>query len=343
MINELKRQMSRDLNITKFKGEMEREYNQRLIYSGLAAWVRSLICGNSLADLEGDVAQKFPDIMYVQSNLTKIAEAFLCTFETDENWIEVEDAQEKSSVLASEIIQQMIELGEIAEVNSRQLTPVPKKKIRYNDWIRIKGNDTYERSCMSVGVAQWTNEKYEETEEEYKLVDIKGTDYIDFMLRQFDWVENYNLTGTHEIFKVGSEHKYSKSWIPMVEHKLSEGVFLVREANTFEPGYTLVWKIKDSIKACHLDPWYVSSREIYRIMYALNFKNGTPAKFRIKDMGDYFVLFYPSRLPEAENKLFFSLSWPNNSVQGRFSRIFPKQFLHLISENIENIGAYIGE
>ena len=78
-------------------------------------------------------------------------------------------------------------------------------------------------------------------------------------------------------------------------------------------------------------------------MYALNLYNGTPTKFRIKDKGDYFVLFYPSRLPEEENKMLFSLSWPYSSYQGKFARIFPKQVMGFVIEEIENIGAYISK
>lgn len=106
MIEELKRQMSYDLNLYRYKNELLREHNQRLIYSGLASWVRTLICGNSISDLMGDVNNKFPDIMYVQSNLTKVAEAFLKSFDIDEYWIEVEEKQDPASILASEIFRE---------------------------------------------------------------------------------------------------------------------------------------------------------------------------------------------------------------------------------------------
>lgn len=340
MIEELKRQMSCDLNIFRYENELSIEYNQRLIYSGLASWVRSLICGNSISDLTENVDQKFPDIMYVQSNLTKIAEAFLKSFDIDDTWIEEEDGQSKPSLLAHEVIQEMIYLNEIAEINHRLLAPVPVKNYSYKGWTHCYGNDTFDRKCMTLGLSQWSNKKTEGAEEKKRIICIKGMDYIEYMITCFEW-NNAHLQGEYELFKVGSEHRYSKAWILFGNQRLHDGLYLLREAHNFEPGYALLRKDGNKLSTCSLDPWYAESREVYRIMYALNLFNGTPAKFRIRDMGDYFVLFYPSGLPEEESKLLFSLSWPYRNYKDKFARIFPKQVRELVIEEIESIGAYI--
>lgn len=342
MIEELKRQMSCDLNIFRYENELSIEYNQRLIYSGLASWVRSLICGNSISDLTENVDKKFPDIMYVQSNLAKVAEAFLKSFDIDDTWIEAEDGQSKANLLAGEIIQEMIYLNEIAEINGRQLAPVPIKNYSYKGWTHCYGNDTFDRKCMTLGLSQWANKEIDGAEEKKRIICIKGNEYIEYMIACFEW-SNARLQGEYELFRVGSEHRYSKAWIPFDDWKLQDGLHLLRDAHNFEPGYTLLRKDGNKLSTSSLDPWYVESREIYRIIYALNLFNGTPAKFRMKDMGDYFVLFYPSRLPEEENKLLFSLSWPYSSYQDKFARIFPKQVMEFVIEEIENIGAYIGK
>ena len=340
MIEELKRQMSYDLNIFRFENELSKEYNQRLIYSGLASWVRSLICGNSISDLSGNVNEKFPDIMYVQSNLTKIADAFLRTYDIDDTWIEEKEGQDKASILAGEIIRGMIYVNEIAEINHRQLALVPVRNYSYKGWTHCYGNDTFDRKFMTLGLSQWANKVIEGAEEKKRIICIKGKDYVEHIITHFEW-NNTHLQGEYELFKVGSEHRYSKSWIPFKNQNLHDGLYLLRDAHSFEPGYILLRKDGNRLSISLLDPWYVKSREVYRIMYALNLFNGTPAKFRIKDMGEYFVLFYPSRLPEEENKLFFSLSWPYSSYQDKFSRIFPKQVMEFVIEEIENIGAYI--
>lgn len=340
MIEELKKQMSVDLNIFRYRNELTKEYNQRLIYSGLASWVRTLICGNPISDLPGNGDEKFPDIMYVQSNLTKVAEAFLKSFDIDDTWIGGEEGKNKASLLASEIVQRMIYLNEIVKINSRQLAPVPVKSYLYKGWTHCYGNDTFDRKCMTLGLSQWVNKEIEGAKEKKRIICIKGKDYIEHIITHFEW-NNAHLHGGYELFRVGSERRYSKSWVPFDNQKLHDGLYLLKDARSFEPGYTLVKKDRGKLSTSFLDSWYVESREVYRIMYALNLYNGTPAKFRIKDMGDYFILFYPSRLPEEENKLFFSLSWPYNSYQDKFARIFPKQVLELVREEIENIGAYI--
>lgn len=342
MLEELKEQMAKDLNIYRYENELSNEYNQRLIYSGLASWVRSLICGNSISDNENNIKNKFPDIMYIQSNLTKIAEAFLKTFEIDESWIEVEDNQSKSSKFASEIINRMIYLNEVAEVNSRQLAPVPKKIYENNGWTHVYGNDTFDRNLMILGLSQWSDKRIEGSEQKERIIYIKGKDYIEHICNNFEWKDE-KLRGKYELFKVGSERGYAKSWILFDEQNISNGLYLLREADNYQPGYILLKKDSNSMKVSFLDPWYRECSEIYRIMYALNFENGTPAKFRIKDMGEYFVLFYPSRLPNEENKILLSLSWPYRNYKDEGSRIFTRKSMKIVFEEIENLGAYIAK
>ena len=64
MIDELRTKISNDLQIIKFKGESIRDYNQRIIYSALSMWVRSLLNGNSINDFKDDINKTFPDILY---------------------------------------------------------------------------------------------------------------------------------------------------------------------------------------------------------------------------------------------------------------------------------------
>ncbi len=232
MIESLKEQMACDLNIFRYGNELAKEYNQRLIYSGLATWVRSLICGNPITELTESVDEKFPDIMYVQSNLTKVAEAFLKSFEIDEAWIEAEECQNKASILASEIIQRMIYLGEIAKINSRQLAPVPAKSYLYKGWTHCYGNDTFDRKCITLGSSQWVNKEIEGAEEKKRIICIKGKDYIEHIITHFEW-NNAHLQGEYELFKVGSERRYSKSWIPFANQKLHDGLYLLRDAHSF--------------------------------------------------------------------------------------------------------------
>lgn len=231
-------------------------------------------------------------------------------------------------------------LNEIAEVNGRQLAPVPIHKVSYKGWTHVYGRDTFDRSCMTLGLSQWVNENVSEGEPLTKIVNVEGKEYVKYIINNFEWQEN-DLSGEYELFKVGSERRYSKAWIPYDSKRVSDGLYLLRDAHSSEPGYILVKK--DAVRACIslLDPWYVSSGEIYTIMYALNYENGTPAKFRIKEMGDYFVLFYPSRLPEEENKLFFSLSWPYRNCHDKFARVFPEQTMNIVTDEIDSIGASI--
>ena len=54
MQNELQIRIAKDLNIIKFNSESENEYNQRIVYSAVSLWVRTLIYGNSINDMRQD-------------------------------------------------------------------------------------------------------------------------------------------------------------------------------------------------------------------------------------------------------------------------------------------------
>ena len=113
MIDELRTKISNDLQIIKFKGESIRDYNQRIIYSALSMWVRSLLNGNSINDFNGDIDKTFPDFLYVQSNLSKIAQSFLTSFECNPDWLDMNDNYNSVSMAISRtIINEMIYLSE---------------------------------------------------------------------------------------------------------------------------------------------------------------------------------------------------------------------------------------
>ena len=90
-----------------------------------------------------------------------------------------------------------------------------------------------------------------------------------------------------------------------------------------------------------LDSWYVNNKEIYRMMYALNASNDTPARFRIREYDDYVILYYASALPDEENRLIQSISWPYSTYSDKYSRIIPRNVWNIALENIEKVGAII--
>lgn len=342
MKDELKNRISQDLKIAKFSNETTMEFNQRLIYSALCMWVKSLIKGNSVNDFGNNVDETFPDIMYVQMNLAKVAEAYLECFECNYDWFDVENDTDNSIIagkIAGVVIQDMIRFYEIGEVYGRKLSPVTKKTVAYGELIRKFGYSRCGNMDVVIGGSIWSKEN--DAEENYEeIIPLGGKEYYKYLEEKLNWTVE-KIVGNYELFKVGTVRAYSKAWIPFDINKLKEGISLVKNANTFEPGYFLLSKNVSAIRIVRLDPWYRETNEIYRIMYALNAMNESPAQFRTKEYDDYVVLRYASALPENLNKIVLSLSWPYTTYFDCYSRIIPKTVWGYVKEKIEGLGAII--
>lgn len=342
MRDELKDKISKDLKISKFKKESFLEYHQRLIYSALSMWVRSLIMGNSVNDYKSDVEDVenvFPDIGYVQYNLSKVAEAFLMVYPCNMDWLEIENIPKLAMKLAGRIIQDMIYLNEIGEVMERKLSLVPDRKAFWGGYMHEYGLNTFNKNTFVLGCSLWS-ENVQNEDDTNKIISIGGMDYYKYMVKKFPW-KKADVKGNFELFKVGVTGKDSKSWIPYDSGKIKEGINILRDTNTFEPGYMLVKKEKDNLYVVWLDPWYRKSKEIYRIMYALNAANGIPAQFRTKIYDDYIVLHDVSALPDEEKRLILSISWPYSTYHDYYSRIIPIKMWDLAQNTIEKLGAAV--
>ena len=283
MIDELRTKISNDLQIIKFKGESIRDYNQRIIYSALSMWVRSLLNGNSINDFKDDINKTFPDILYIQSNLSKIAESFLTSFECNSDWLDMNDDYNSiSTAISSTIIQEMIYLQEIGEVLERKFSPVPHRRNIFGQYVHEYGINTLGKEFQMIGVSMWTNRLPEDKNKQEAVIPIGGREYYSYIDKNFPWI-TADITGTYEMFKVGSTRAYSKAW-------------------------TIYDSNKMQLEMVVLDSWYVNNKEIYRMMYALNASNDTPARFRIREYDDYVILYYASALPDEENRLIQSIS-----------------------------------
>lgn len=156
MINEVCMKIGEDLNISKYEKETDNEYVQRVIFSASSIWVRTLIFGSNVED-EVDA---YPDIMYVQSRLAKVLNAYLENMEVNLDWISEDDDNSNVAMkFAGTVIDEMIYTFNIGEVKERQLCHVPYKEIAYGEWVQIRGNANFTKDIFSIGVSQWKKKK----------------------------------------------------------------------------------------------------------------------------------------------------------------------------------------
>ena len=339
MISKIRKQIANDLNVIKFTDETEQDYNQRIIYSAAAMWIRSLIYSNYTNDSNWSNV----DILFVQSNLAKIISKYLEIFTVNIDWLESDTKKNTKNIemdIANVIIQEMIDTHCISEVHDRKISPVARNTFMIGNNCLIHGLNIFDRDIKSVGVSQWKIAEKEKFAIPKKIIDVKGKDYYEVMESNFEWQET-TIDSNFLIFLVGKTRGYSRAWGELEIDTLQNGIFLLKEEHAYTGGYLLLKKNQDKYFVCSLDPWYAETREIYRIMYALNLKNSTPARFRIKEFKEYVILFLPSALPEYENRILLSSSWPYSNYADKFTRIIPIDLWNEIKKMIIEIGGEI--
>lgn len=342
MKDKLKQVLAADMNIRRFKDESDCDFNQRLIYSAGAAWAKTLVYGQSYTDVKAGYDFANTDIMYIQSHLGKVLEAYLKSFEVNYKWLEQElsvDAQARE--LASQIIKDILYTFNLAEINSRRIIPLKVQFYKYNRKFLVRGEWFMDKTVYSVGVAQWIlNSNIDQYVEDKRIVDVDGRNYYRVIEEQFKWYEA-ELNSNYMMFVVGMKGGYSKCWKPVEIADIPFAVVMLRLADEFNGGYILARKRNGIVEISDLDPWYIEEKEIYRILYALNYKNGTPAEFKVKRHMDFYELQFASALPKYEDRIVNCCSWPNGVYNSKYARIVPNYLWYTVESILTFLGITI--
>lgn len=343
MKRNLLRKIEADLGLMRFASETDCDYNQRVIYSVAAAWAKTLIWGKSYSDQESTAYQSV-DIMYVQSQLSKVLEAYFNCFEINLDWMDEEaENGDRASLLASEIISASIRNQNIAEIHSRRLSPLLPRYIKYaDDLFLLRGNNQGEKDLFAVGASVWKKAKVGQYDTEFWPIAVNADVYYEMIDTEFQW-RREKLTSEYYVFQLESNMAFSKSWKMVEPDQLSEGIHLLKLASEYNGGYVLIKKLEHGYKIISLDPWYIETGEVYRFIYTLKAKNQTPVEFRYQRHKDYILLKSYCPLPNAEKQLLLDTSWPYRTYKDLYYRIIPLFLWNVVEKQLCELGVKLIE
>lgn len=295
MNKNIARKISSDLNLYKYNSESKKEYGNRLIYTALAAWARTLVLGESYTDLENETKYENADyhnvdIMHIQIRLTQISYGLLMSIPNSKKWFDNNKIEDQSRILASSIIEDLIFCYELSRLNDiRRLTNSPIRYANFKDNQLILGGEQWKmpnKKLISVGLGRWIQ------------------------------IPNLNKS------------------------KLPYGISLLKSVE-IDAGYILVKKENNRLYTARLDKWYYDENEIYRISYALDRHNETPAIFEVEFFDDYVILHSHSKLPNSEMRILLMSSWPKRFYNDIFYRIIPRFLWDDVEDILINLGIKI--
>lgn len=327
------RQIATDLNINRYRNESDKEYGNRLIYTALGVWARTLVLGRAYTDLSYETKNintdyNNVDIMHMQYRLSQIANGMLRTIPHYNEWIGSNTIEKHASNLASQIIKNLIFCYELSQLDDiRRVTSSPIRNANFKNNELILGGQQWKifnESVFCVGLGRWIKSRTapQNYKEIFNLPNYIHNEYYDTLLDSAFWKEG-KPEGKYKIFNTGTGLFYNKAWDSFNISKFPRGISLLKSIDV-DGGYLLVNNNGEKILAARLDKWYYEEKEIYRIMYVLDKHNDTPAVFRAKVYDDYVLLHCHSKLPNSEMRILLMSSWPKRFYNDCYYRIIPK-------------------
>ena len=346
MSNILIDRIAKDLNISRFNNEAIELFGNRIIYSAVAAWIRTALLGKSYSDIELDNDELSVDVMHLIQRVKPIATALISTIPHGDKWFLSDELSSMASNCVKIIHLNMVLCNEVAVMNNRRRMSIsPEKKLEFGNNSIVLGGvswQTPDRRISTFGIGRWIKSKSEglyNLNEELSIPSISALDWLNRLLKDVPW-RNKIPEGDFKIFVPRQLKWHKDSWILCNVFDIPQGISLLK--NRFG-AYVLVKKTGDIIKTVLLDQWYYKTKEICRIMYAISEKMEEPACFDVKLYDDCVVLHIHSRIPKAEERLILLTSWPHRNISDPFIKVIPMRLWKDVKNVLENLGIVCNE
>lgn len=341
MSNILIDSIAKDLNIIRFKNEAIEFFGNRIIYSAVAAWIRTALLGKSYSDIDLDNDELDVDVMHLIQRVKPIASALISTIPHSDKWFFSEELSSMASNCVRKILWNMVLCNEVAVMNNRRRMSIsPKKKLEFgNNSIVLGGTSwqTSDRKISTFGFGRWIKSKSEglyKLNDELSIPSISALDWLNRLLKDAPW-SNKMPEGDFKLFVPEQTKWHKDSWIICNILDTPQGISLIKNR---VGAYILVKKDGDIIKTVLLDQWYHKTKEICRIMYAISARVGKPSCFEVTLYDDCVFVHIHSRIPKAEERLILLTSWPYKNISDPFIKVIPMILWNDVKNVIENLG-----
>jgi len=334
-MNSLVKDISKDLKIDKFDGELDSDYINRLIFSCSACWCKTLIYSEMIN--EGCVNSTKTKI---KNRLDKIIYGLIRSLNMEDHLnlknLLIEDY---ISNVSKYILKELEFLYEICfDKNNRIYIQDDVYSLEFsNNYNLIRGLPQYLDDRVFIGLCQWKKSNELDNEKLISnIIDIR--DYYNCIKRNFIWRKyNYKIENV-EIFIPCIKSDFHKNWENYEYSNIGNGVYLIRKIildSNFK--YSLLKKEDNVIFLSDLDDWYYKERENYRFMYIFSDKCNCNVEFTCSKFTDRYIIKCTNNLPNYEKRILNSCSWPYYDYKDECNRIVPIELWHIVANMLEEL------
>lgn len=336
MTNEMIVAIAADLNIRQFASENRSQFINRLLYSAMACWIKAAALDRLVsfhADLDQGISRR-----HILERCDNILAEMLCRFPTSKPWFETGPGNEGAIQL---LRSRLIRHGDLLNVGFQtNLTLAPESVIPLNPDLECGRGYLLNPFFSYSGIAMIRGRQTE-----YYFDESDRTDSCEWLKNYIKsaWWKPANLPEDIEYFNPFRKVRSNYGCWQDVPPAPVEDIIFARHTTRLTPTEYLLIKPGENAQLHRIDPFFRETGEYRRFQFALRKVVGNDLAADVKIYQDHIHLKLSFYLPEWENRLLESFSWPCSSVSDKLEWDMPPLVWPYIKTHLEKLGIAVRE
>ena len=330
--------MAKDLKIDKIENESDKHYAARVIYSGLACWVKATTFDKAIT--ETSETQSGTSKKYIHDRCEKVLTEFMRRFPEAEEWFYPE---KKKTDPVSLVRDRLYGSGDLLDIGFQTHAGLIKHYEEKLDpgLCQIKGVITQPGGFYSgISVLKRT-EKVEEPENDITAND--STLWLNQFIERAWWKKGDLQDEQMEYFDPYQPSRNNMLW-KSGKPAYTAGLILSRRSIN-KSSYEYILEKREAGNTFHhrMDPHFQEMREYRRVMFVLRAIANNPAPALAAGNTKNVHLKLNVFLPNKELAILEALSWPCNSIDDKLEWDMPLDVWNYIRSNLLRLGLKVTE
>lgn len=330
--------MRRDLKVRRYPGEEMDFYYARLLYSGMAFWLKTATLDKDILQIEEEAGASKSHVLL---RCERVLNEFLEMYPFLQKWYYTDSKSENPVDIMRH---RMLQAGELMEIGFKTNITIPAYQ-EYGltkDISITRGLKQDFRRGISSGLAWLTMNRtssiYSIEDKIFKLPNTDALNYLERFVNEVSWEKRIG-TENIELFDASIKKSLSNGW--RNDFNLKEGEVTVARRNIRynDYEYYLIKKANNQEYLHSIDEYLKSQNEVRRLLYGLRMKANNPIKAKVKNYEDEGIieLHLYSKLPQKEENVLLQLGWPQKNINDTNNLIFIEETWGCISEVLKNL------
>lgn len=309
MGNDLLQTIALDLGIMRFSTESDTQFNNRVIYSAMACWIKA---ASQDQPIDGDRSEGVSR-RHIHDRCNRILSGFLCRYHSSEPWFAVEDSNNDAvGLLRSRLLQhqELINVG-----FNTNVALATTSYVSLSAGLEVIHGMLFHPGAWYNGIALTRQPISAENIEASEITPIGS------------WFDAYVKTAWWEPFDVSKEEGLEyfntrritsnmyKCWEVVAPKTKDKYMIVRRSVNVGSHEYLIINTQKNEMH--RIDSVLHEFGEHRRFMFGLRDAANNPVPVQIVKYQDHVHLKMRTYLPAKETQLLETFAWPHNSINDR--------------------------